>query len=1077
MIKIIPYISYNPITTHVVDRQMQDLSSDERVVFIVPESVKAAVERMVFDKLTAGRDAGGDIDTSFGSVSAGTLNVDVSSFVRLSYKILSLVGKDSPAGDQLLRNVIYRVLTEERADYPNLNKLRTHFEYIDMLVDLIGDFHRYGISPEKIEEFIAGDDKKDDKLTEVASLIKRADELGREYGLPVNETLPDMAYAVLCDLLSGKEGSSSGRYVPLKAFLDSRFVITGLGSTRNLTPQEIRLIKALSDAGSEVTVYAAVSDDKGDGSFSEFGRNTVSVLESVGGKITCDPVDLNCSGGNCLNSMAAHYAMGDIDYRCEDDGLDDDGSVELISYTMPDDAVSYIANEINRLVRTEKMYRFSDIRIFCADDSYKERIKSIFSLFDLQMFIDKKVILLNTPVVRFVMCLLDLSAHNYDISDVLKILRTGVLTGARRELVDIFDNWCLRENIRNKDRIFNENFYKLTYEVNGESIEKDAFQVYDNDELIWDGPAHLYENIVKKVLIPLRNITDAIDAKTTVAGKAETLARYIGGLKTEIEALRDEYLKRKESDTALAIVKGYSEIMSLLSSLTSELNEVEITSEQFASLVKTDMKNKASGSIPLCVDSVEISSMESAIYSPCKVLYIIGANSENFPHKSSREGIISSDKLQALGLPDKSQMRSKQEFVETSLLLNSAQDKLVFIISSSDVPSSVFNYLRNSLQKGKEKYPIAAGDFKTPVYGEAVKRNHKADDEKSTQITPEHMKQLLDGRMVCSVSNIEKYNGCPLSYMLDYALRIRVRADGTGVESKELGSLCHSMFEFAMSGVKDELASKSIDEVIDEAVPEYIERLADDYFSKAIRDKQITNPDKYTSRYAVYPGLKVKRIFKMAYPAMLDYCKASGFVPEAFEQKLQDMKNKIEIKTTADKQDFVFSLKGSIDRVDKNDAGLLRVVDYKTYVKKINLNEAADGVQIQLFAYAYALKKEFGDAVIDNVGYIKTYLPTGKDIKEKPFEYICAEPDKYDINKIMDHAYGKLEEACKNIAAGKSPAKLTVSEFEGACFFCDFKGTCGRKLNQTKPAVKGSATEILAKTWKIEKPKGKKGKK
>ena len=108
-------------------------------------------------------------------------------------------------------------------------------------------------------------------------------------------------------------------------------------------------------------------------------------------------------------------------------------------------------------------------------------------------------------------------------------------------------------------------------------------------------------------------------------------------------------------------------------------------------------------------------------------------------------------------------MRSKQEFVETSLLLNSAQDKLVFITSSSDVPSSVFNYLRNSLQKGKEKYPIAAGDFKTPVYGDAVKRNHKADDEKSTQITPEHMKQLLDGRMVCSVSNIEKYNGCPLS--------------------------------------------------------------------------------------------------------------------------------------------------------------------------------------------------------------------------------------------------------------------------------------------------------------------------
>ena len=123
-------------------------------VFIVPESVKASVERVVFDELVKDKDSKDDIKTSFGPVSAGALNVDVLSFVRLSYKILTMTGRESDSDDLLLRNVIYRVLTDKPSDFPNLNKLRTHYEYVDMLVDLIGDFRRYDIGSDKIKEKI-----------------------------------------------------------------------------------------------------------------------------------------------------------------------------------------------------------------------------------------------------------------------------------------------------------------------------------------------------------------------------------------------------------------------------------------------------------------------------------------------------------------------------------------------------------------------------------------------------------------------------------------------------------------------------------------------------------------------------------------------------------------------------------------------------------------------------------------------------------------------------------------------------------------------------------------------------------
>lgn len=1059
MIKIVPYTSYRPIAKFAVKDQLKGDGASGKTVFIVPESVKASVERLVFDELVKGKKSDDDIVTSFGPVSAGSLNVDVLSFVRLSYKILSMTGRESDTDDMLLRNVIYRVLTDNPSDFPNLNKLRTHFEYVDMLVDLIGDFRRYDIGVDKIHETIGAEGIEDNKLNEVALLIDRVNELGKKHNLPINENLPDTASGIIRSLISDE--IKGRRYTSLKNFLKAKFVVIGLGSVRNLTPQERRLIKALSDAGAEVVVYAAARDEGGDGSFSEFGENTINELEQMGGSIAPSVAGEDEGFSNRVNEVAKHYALGDAVCKCE---LPEDDSIVLMSYAMEDDAVSYVANEINRLVRDEKKYRYSDIRIFCADDDYKERIKSIFKLFDLQMFIDSKVILMSTPVVRFVLGLLDTSIHNYETSDVLRLLRTGVLTGARADLVDVFDNWLLRENIRDRSRLFNEEFYKLTYDVDGEKIDKDPFPIFDNDKLIYDGPKYLYEKIVEDVLVPIRTITDEIDTKKTIAGKAEALARYVGSLKEQVEALRDEFIDRGENDTALAIVKGYQEIMKLLSSFTGELNDVEISREQFASLVRTDMKNKAVGSIPLCADSVEIGSIESSIYTSCKVMFIIGATSTNFPHKPSREGLIPSAELHVLGLPDKSGMRAKQEFIEASLLLSSVEDKIVMITPGKDMPSPIFNYYRTAVNEGDEDEAVPAGKFVTPVYGQAVNRRHKAMDPESSYITPEHMKMLLTGREICSVSSIENYNSCPLKYMLDYALRIKVRDDGSRVESKELGSLCHSMFEYAMSDVKNDLVSKSIDDVIADAVPELIEKKADDYFRKALSEKQITNPDKYSPRYAIYPGLKAKRIFSKAYPALLDYYKQSGYRPEDFEVEVSEFPNKLDVTTSADGIEFNFKFKGSIDRVDKNEDGLCRVVDYKTYAKEIKPKEVADGVQIQLFTYAYGLEQQ-GNKV-DTVGYIRTILPTSKSKQtDKLFDYIKLDPSKHDFGAMMQHSYAKLTEACGKIAQGKATAELTYSEFDGACMFCSFKGSCGRLPNQPKPD--GSENSALVASWKL----------
>ena len=103
-------------------------------------------------------------------------------------------------------------------------------------------------------------------------------------------------------------------------------------------------------------------------------------------------------------------------------------------------------------------------------------------------------------------------------------------------------------------------------------------------------------------------------------------------------------------------------------------------------MIRTDMRNRTEGTIPLKVDSIEITTPEHAFVTPCKVLFIIGAQKDNFPYMRMREGLLSGNELKTLSdatehieLPDKAQSKMREEFVTACLLLGSATDRLYMV--------------------------------------------------------------------------------------------------------------------------------------------------------------------------------------------------------------------------------------------------------------------------------------------------------------------------------------------------------------------------------------------------------------
>lgn len=1034
MIQIKAYKYADNVITSIVNDEVDRVSSlDKKLLFVVPETSKATIERIIFDKINSMdtyETIVGDI-----KVTSGLINYDVNSFIKLAERIISSCGSEleSKSDDLMLRNTIYRIFVLHGDEFRTINKYVKKFEYIDMIIRLLGDFTRYGVNSDSLDEVLnvdhGDDDMFYDKIYDLKLLIDYINQANEEFDLSLMDTYLNKAKNVLDKVIKNRDLLKKRLYSGVKELIDTDIVIYGFGSMRTFTPQENAFIDALSELGTNIYIYSLCDFEDANNPLYYFGDLLIKQFARRG---SCNSViqyvpEVRREENN-LTAIAKAYSLN-RDYKIEKS----DDSVEFIRMNDCDDMLSFVCNEIIRLTRNEG-YRYKDIRVFCPDETIAERFKGILRLFKLDAFIDRKIILNSTPVMRYVDILLELSSHNYPVEDVIRLLRTGVAP-VTSEVVDYFENFCKAKNITFSNKLFNDSCYEAEL-VND---KKSYFNIYVNDRFIQDGGKFLYDRILVKILNPIKELLEKLEVASTISEKSTILMSHLDGLRIYIEGLRDEFIDRKDSDTASAIVRGYKEIMSLLSAFATPINDTEISLEQFASLIKIDIKNKVVGTIPLTVDSIEIVNESSACYTPCKVLFMVGCNSSNFPHKNVTEGIMSNSELLKLNdhisveLPDKARTQSKEEFIRSALIMNLVSDKAYMFVLDNEFENSVMTFFKNSC--GIDKVPGKL--FMTPVYGLPVERRH---DHKTSAINPEYIKALFNSEATVSVSSLEKFNKCALQYMLDNILRIRVRDDGTGVKYNDFGTIVHSMFENAISDiVKENDSVAKLAEFKISLDEDKLSELANKYFN--ISRVESSSPDRNAPLYEIIPGIKIKRTFKRALPTLLDYCISEEYIPKYFEYRVDKLDKPFKVETLNGLK-FVFN--GSIDRVDTNSEGDLRIVDYKTGSKSVDLRQLIAGVQIQLFAYALALSKQEGSPVVNDVGYVEALMaPRSSDSKKKaPFTYEPSKLNKEDMSTAINHVEYLIKKSCEDISSGRADAKVNSRDHNG-CTYCPFKGVCG----------------------------------
>lgn len=1098
MIRVSYYRGTDCITPYIVENEALRLSGNESIYFVVPEYSKAQVEKMLLQVFARSFPdevfvEGSPVDMK---LSSAFTSGDVTSFIRLAQDILSTCGKTNiaPGGDVELRNAIYSVLTEYKEDFRKLAGFAGHYEYINGLINIIGDFVRYGIGPEQLREAIdASDSGNEDylaKITDIAFLMEKLRLMNDTYDLNLMTDPIKTAADVLNELSKDPSRLDLRRFRHIRDLISSRYVFIGFGSSRLLTPHEEEFITVLSDMGADIVFYTIGDPFTGTSAAIFSVANSFIDIMRTNHEAEIEEFIPDHKDDSVVHKCVDAYIAGDKTLLPSRDEAR--MNVILSQISDPDDRIGYVMNEIVDLTRN-KGYRYKDIRIVCCNDELMPSITSVAEVFGLDLFIDRKIDLIDTVIPMYAETILMLPLTGYSTEVVLRAMYSGMMRIAPY-LADAFDNYCRLKAIKDGKRLFSEIFYRKneddedkdgkaginkndpevyvyngTVEINGEVLKEGSYPAGD---IFWD-------YVILDKLRPLKKVADEIYACPTLSSKAKLLAGFLDSNRLFIESLRDELLSQKMDTAALALVRGYDEIMKLLASFSHEMNDVPISQSAMISLIRTDMKNKTEGTIPLRVDSVEITTPSRAFISPCKVLFIVGADRSNFPSGRVSDGIISSEELKTLAgslkdisLPDKTESSIKEQYVSSCLMMGTATDLIYMVHEYGKPMSRVFDFLR--LHEEGEDWKIPVNNYRFMPYEDPVEKRFFFEN---ASISEGNMAVFAGTKMKCSVSALEQFNNCHFQYMAERIIKAREREDNTEVRANVIGTVIHAMFENAIRdiGLKtgadlEDYCGRFIqDGIFNE---EELSRLTDVSFRASVNPKEV--PSAYDSEgssdilFDNREGRKIKRIFRWMYPEVMKECNKSGYVPSGFELELG--KGDYEFNITAS-NGMTFMFRGFIDRYDirkEDGTNSVRVVDYKTGKKSVSMAELVEGTQIQLPVYSYVLMQGLsadGDYNLSNYGYLPVNMGTGKneELKLKPSMLIDegkTTGKTGELNKMLSDNIGILSSfaiksvrnSCDAIAQGKADANVSA---RGKCDYCKYRGLCGN--NASRPARRAAS--------------------
>ena len=1030
---------------YIYNKIKSEKNNCSKMYIITPEQFSFTAEKKLLETLDEG----------------ATTKVEVLSFERMAYRVIKeTLGnsiKNLVASGKAM--IISNLLEEYQKEFNFLGK---NMENIDMILTQITEFKKHNITVDMLQKQV--EDTQDTylklKLKDMLIIYSKYEEKIDGSYIDENNLL-----TILADNIEESH-----------LFDNATFYIDEFAG---FTKQEYSVIEKLLKIAKEVNITVCTDDlrviKSPEADIFYDNKQTIQTLKQIGD--IDNEIYLN-KPLRFKNDELKHLEKNifDIPFTSYNKKVE---NIKLTIAKNQYDEIENVARQIYKLVRDEG-YRYRDIGVITKNlESYSSLCKAIFTEYNIPVFIDEKKDITSDMFIKYVLSILDIFAKNWSYEAVFNYIKSGIV---KIDNIYELENYCLKWDIRGK-------------------------KWYENK---WNfGDENQFINEQNQIVMPLLELQKELKKEKTADNISKKLYDFI------LKNVQDEQIE----------VESYNAVIEVIEEIADLFKNEKMSFDTYIRLLKTGISSKEIGQIPQTQDKVTVGDVNRSKTHKIRAIFIIGVNDGAFPSVQSSEGFFGDkdrEDLKAKGfeLAKGTLEKMYEENFNIYKTFSTAEEKVYISYPAADVDDKplrrstmisrikkIFPELKENVYEGNNDeiytkqvtftnllgkinnisgkwYEVYNWYSKNPSWQIKLDKALEGLDYTNVpeKINEKNVQKLYGNTLHTTVSRLESYRACGFSYYLKYGLKLSDK-EKMNIKPVDTGSFMHDVIDSFFKEVED------VKNISDEDAKKILDRIIED---------KLSLPRNYIfSATAKYRTLvrRLKRVIYLSMKYIIQSLKCSEF--DVLQTELEfGNKDYPPIEMTLDNGKRV-SITGKIDRIDIAKAPngkYIRIIDYKSSTKDIELNKVIAGLQLQLLTYVDAIaqkenvqpagalyftllepklagaskdmtkeeieeiiKKNYkmNGLVLADVNIIKmmdTNLETGKsdiipvslndsgEINYKNSKTVTKE----EFENLQKYTTKLIKEISKEILDGKINLKpyYTVSGKNTPCSYCEYKSIC-----------------------------------